>query len=234
MMIQSDPLQYTLENCHQITGTAVVIDVRRAFTTAAWAFHQGASRILLTGTVDEALKMRSRIPGALIMGEVAGLLVPEFDLWNSPSQISQLELGGKTIIQRTSAGTQGIVRSTNARQVLGASLVVASATVRWMMRHKPEEIGFVVTGLRAGQWGEEDIACAEFMTALLKGEKPDSKAYADQVFVYPVEKEIPAGDLLDTFRQDMQLCAQVDRFDFAMVVHREGELLVMEPEIINE
>ena len=32
----------TLESCHDATGTVVVIDVLRAFTTAAYAFAAGA------------------------------------------------------------------------------------------------------------------------------------------------------------------------------------------------
>jgi 2-phosphosulfolactate phosphatase len=229
MMISRDIRQYTLEECHHIEGTAVVIDVRRAFTTAAWAFHQGARRILLTGSVEEALALRERFPGALIVGEVDGLPVPEFDLWNSPTQISQVDLSGRTLVQRTSAGTQGIVRSTAARQMLAASLTVATATAHWVQRFEPEAVGFVTTGVRDGDWGEEDIACADYITALLNGDQPDTRPYVEQVYVYPVDKDIPAGELLDTFRKDMDLCAQVDRFDFAMVVRRQDGLFIMEP-----
>ena len=43
-------------------GVYVVIDVIRAFSTAAFALGSGASRILLTGTVEEALELRGRFP----------------------------------------------------------------------------------------------------------------------------------------------------------------------------
>ena len=41
----------TLQNCHTATGTVVVIDVLRAFTTAAYAFDAGADDITLVSTV---------------------------------------------------------------------------------------------------------------------------------------------------------------------------------------
>jgi 2-phosphosulfolactate phosphatase len=225
--------QFTLEDCHHIAGTAAVIDVRRAFTTAAWAFHQGARRILLTGTVEQALELRERFPGSLIVGEVAGLPVPEFDLWNSPTQVSAHDLTGKTIIQRTSAGTQGIVRSTGARQVIASSLVVASATVRWLQQHEAEQVGFVATGVRADDTGAEDVACASYMTALLNGEIPNPQPDTDPIFVFP-KKDFPDPRLLEIFQRDLELCAQVDRFNFAMPVQRQGDLMVMEPVNSNE
>jgi len=76
----------SLDTCHTATGLVVVIDVVRAFTTAAFAFAAGARRIILAGPVEQALALRERFPGALLMGESGGLLVPGFDLWNSPAQ----------------------------------------------------------------------------------------------------------------------------------------------------
>jgi hypothetical protein len=56
-----------------VDGAVVVIDVIRAFTTAAHAFASGASEIYLVGTVDEALAFKAAHPGTLAMGEAHGL-----------------------------------------------------------------------------------------------------------------------------------------------------------------
>ena len=48
-----------------VGGVVVVIDVLRAFTTAAFAFAAGAREIVLVSTVDEALALRERLAGAL-------------------------------------------------------------------------------------------------------------------------------------------------------------------------
>src|SRR5512136_1543681 len=104
--------QYTtLETCYKAKNTVVVIDVIRAFSTAAYAFGAGAESITLVSGVKEALELRAAIPGALVMGEVGGIKVDSFDFGNSPAEFLGLDLSGKALIQRTSAGTQGIVRA---------------------------------------------------------------------------------------------------------------------------
>lgn len=60
----------TLDNCSAATGIVVVIDVIRAFTTAAFAFDAGARDVVLVSTVEEALNLRERMPGALVMEAV--------------------------------------------------------------------------------------------------------------------------------------------------------------------
>ncbi|MEJ2353582.1 MAG: 2-phosphosulfolactate phosphatase [Anaerolineales bacterium] len=98
-----------------LQGTVVVIDVLRAFTTAAYAFWAGAADITLVATVAEALALRKAKPEMLIMGEVDGLPVEGFDFSNSPTEIAGQDLAGRHLVQRTSSGTQGVVLSRNAR-----------------------------------------------------------------------------------------------------------------------
>lgn len=76
--------QATLANCHEAEELGVVIDVIRAFTVAPFAAAAGASRIIPVLTLVEAFALRPRFPGALLMGEVGGLLPEGFDLDNSP------------------------------------------------------------------------------------------------------------------------------------------------------
>lgn len=174
--------QYTnLEDCHTAKGVVVVIDVLRAFSTAAYAFSRGAKEILLVGTVEEALALRSQIPHSKAMGEVGGLPPPGFDFGNSPTHIDGEDLSGITLIQRTGAGTRGAVRSQNAEVLLAASFVVAGATVKHITRLGAEEVTFVITG-KTFSGGDEDLACAEYLEALLKGSQPDREPYIQRVF----------------------------------------------------
>ena len=75
-------------------GLVVVIDVLRAFTTAAYAFDGGATKILLVRTVDEAIALRELVPDALLIGEVGGRLIPGFDLDNSPTHMAAADVAG--------------------------------------------------------------------------------------------------------------------------------------------
>src|SRR5262245_21091427 len=72
----------TLDTCADAVDAVVATDVLRAFSTAAFAFAAGAREIVLTGTVEEALALRERFPGSLLMGEVDGLAVEGFDFSN--------------------------------------------------------------------------------------------------------------------------------------------------------
>ena len=130
-----------LEGATRATGTVAVIDVFRAFTTAAVALANGASRILMVRTVEEALALRESGVGHICMGEVRGRAPDGFDFGNSPFEISGVDFGGNTIVQRTSAGTQGIVAAgKRADRLYAASLVTAEATVRALLSGSPDQV----------------------------------------------------------------------------------------------
>ena len=124
----------TLDDCCRATETVVVVDVLLAFTTAAFAFSRGAASIVLTSTVEEALALKRRFDGALAMGEVGTLPVPEFDLSNSPLDLLDRDLNGRRIIHRTSNGTQGVCRSRNAKALFVTGFPTASATAAQVRR----------------------------------------------------------------------------------------------------
>lgn len=215
-----------LEDCHTAQGVVIVIDVLRAFSTAAYAFSRGAKEILLVSTVHEALSLKSDIPSAKAMGEVGGLPPEGFDFGNSPTYISEVDLSGVTLIQRTGAGTQGAVRSQNADVMLASSFVVANATVRHISTLGIDKVTFVITG-RWDERGDEDLACAQYLEALLRGSQPDIDPFVRRVFASrdalqhldPAETGFPLSDL--------EYCTQIDKFDFAMPITREDENLIM-------
>jgi len=219
--------RYTnLETCHAATGVVVVIDVIRAFTNAAVAFSRGAKEIYPVSGVDEALELKAQIPNSLVCGEVGGLPPEGFDFGNSPAQTDILDLSGKIIVQRTGAGTQGIVRSVNVTTMLAASLVVANATAKYIQKLAPGDVTFVITG-ETFNGGEEDFACAEYLEALLKEQQPDPAPFIERVFkssdaqmhLDPNKPEFP--------RSDLDYCTHIDAFDFAMLVKKENGRHVM-------
>jgi 2-phosphosulfolactate phosphatase len=62
-------IQSLLEGAGNARGAVAVID---AFTTAAVALVNGASRTIMVGRVEEALALRAAERGAICMGEVRG------------------------------------------------------------------------------------------------------------------------------------------------------------------
>lgn len=219
--------QYTdLEDCQTAKGVVLLIDVLRAFSTAAYAFWRGAQEILLVSGVEEALRMKAQIPNAKVIGEVGGLPPQGFDFGNSPTYIRVEDLSGLTLIQRTGAGTQGAVRSQNAEVMLASSFVVADATIRFVQKLESDQVTFVITG-RHGSRGDEDLACAEYLEELFRGHRPDPKPFVQRVFdsrdalqhLDPLEPAFPLSDL--------DYCTEIDQFNFAMPITRENGKLVM-------
>lgn len=216
----------TLEDCHTANGVVILIDVLRAFSTAAYAFSRGAKEIILVGGVEEALTLKSQLPNSKVMGEVGGLPPEGFDFGNSPTHINLEELTGITLIQRTGAGTQGAVRSQNADVMLASSFVVAAATVEFVKKLGIHEVTFVVTGIHASR-GDEDLACAEYLAEMLEGRYPDTAPFIQRVL-----ESIDAIQHLDPFetafpRSDLDHCTDIDKFNFAMPITREDGKLVM-------
>jgi 2-phosphosulfolactate phosphatase len=202
-------------------GPTVVIDVFRAFSTAAWAFHGGAELIVLVAAVEEALELKAATPGMLAFAD--GVPRPGFDLFNSPGHLLDLDVHGRAIVQRTTAGTQGAVASRHSSPLLCTGFLTAAATVQFLLERPREEVCFVVTG------GDEDLACAEHLTCLLRGEDPGAE------FVERARRSDSAADLSEGFRKgyrgvdqrDVEMCLELDRLDFAMLADTEGDHIVL-------
>jgi 2-phosphosulfolactate phosphatase len=214
----------SLETCHTASGLVLVIDVLRAFSNAAYAFSRGAKEIILVSTVEEALGLKSEFPNAKIMGEVGGLPPAGFDFGNSPAQIREEDLTGLTLIQRTGAGTQGAVRCVNADVLLAASFVVAGATVNHVLKMVPSEVTFVITG---GEDNEEDLSCAEYLEALLKGQNPDKEPFIKRVHNSKDAERHLNRDLPEFPESDLDYCTRINAFDFAMPITRKNGQLIM-------
>jgi 2-phosphosulfolactate phosphatase len=217
---------YNLETCHEATGLVVVVDVIRAFTNAAVAFSRGAVEIHPVGTVEQALDFKRKNPLALVCGEVGGMPPEGFDFGNSPTHTDALDLAGRIIVQRTSAGTQGIVRSSHANQMVAASFVVARATVNYIQTIQPDVVSFVITGF-SYDGGEEDRACAEYLEALLRDQSPDVNHFLGRVRDSHDGRHLLEAASPHAPVTDLEYCTSVDKYSFTMPVTRENEHFVM-------
>ncbi len=202
---------------------AVVIDVMRAFTTAAWAFAQGAERIVLAGSLDEALELKARHPGWVALKD--GAPASGFDAVNSPGRIRGTDLAGRTVVQKTTAGTVGALAVRGADLVLCASFVVAGATARAL--HGRPDVTFVVTG-EDGR-AEEDLACARYIVRRAAGRTPDPAPYLRRAADSTAAAELAGGVREGVHEDDVRLCLELDRFPFAMAAAPEDGLIVLRP-----
>jgi len=206
---------------------AVVIDVCRAFTTAAFAFFAGAEKIFLVRTVQEAFKLKDEYADALLMGEENGLPIEGFDLWNSPFEIRSRNLSGKTLIQRTTAGTQGMVAYRDIPILLAGTFVNAGATIKYLRDNLPESVNFLMTGVRSTTSGLEDKACADYFIDSLNGKVADSSDYLRHVSCWKPEKISSQSSILRKLYEDLECCSKLDCFDFVMQASKQDQLLIL-------
>jgi 2-phosphosulfolactate phosphatase len=126
--------------------------------------------------VAEALALREAGIGQICMGEVRGRAPPGFDFGNSPFEVSGVDFRGQTIIQRTSAGTQGIVAAGQVNRLYAASLVTAEATVPAMLSGSPDQVSLVAMGDNGLKRTDEDELCAIHLRNRLEGRTGDADA----------------------------------------------------------
>ncbi|TSA29630.1 MAG: 2-phosphosulfolactate phosphatase [Verrucomicrobiaceae bacterium] len=203
----------------------VVIDVLRAFSTAAVALNRGAPEIYPVLDVAEAFARRERDPDLVLMGETDCRPIPGFDLGNSPVDAAAFAFQGRRAVQRTTAGTRGLVTCAAAPSLWASSFLVASATVAAIIATGAKSTAFVITGTVHYGSADEDLACAEWMSALFRGERPPA-----ELFLQRVRGSVAASTFLDPASPlhapaDVDFCARADVFSFAMkAVSESGRL----------
>jgi 2-phosphosulfolactate phosphatase len=205
----------THERARGTAATTVVVDVIRAFTTAAAALDAGARRVVCVETVAAAQELAASRPGALLAGEEWGLPPAGFHAGNSPLELAAAPVAGRDVVLRSQNGTAALAAAVAAPRLLAAGLVNVSATARWIGRHGDREVTIVCSSD-----GDEDRACAEQLAEALAGRAPGvhrarlRAAAAEHVAVWRRFHE-PAA--VRAFERDVEACLTLDVYDFAML-----------------
>lgn len=207
---------FGVEGAKKARGITVVIDIFRAATVEAFLLDKGVKEIVPVATVEEAFKLKKENPGYILCGEDRGYKIEGFDLDNSPFAISKIKnLEGKTVVHRSSQGTQGIVNAVNAQEVIFGSFMTASAIMDYLIKQSPS----VCSVIAMDGPDTEDEIFADFLTSKLKNEFTRdideiteylSKHHAAARFLDPTIPEFP--------KEDFYLSMDVDRFNFVPLV----------------
>lgn len=217
-----------LQNQAISSDTIVVVDVLRSFTTAAIALAKGACAVYPVEGVDGAMSLLGRGDHPVTVGAVAGGdPMPGFDFGNSPSQLMQADLAGKTILLSTAAGVRGLQRFRLAQRLYAGSLVCARATAEAILAAGAEDVCFVITGEWVDRDGDEDFACADYIEALIRGEAASPETFIQRVRKSDFGQRFAAGTWPNLPPADLEIAAHADLFDFSMPVQRENDHLVI-------
>ena len=207
-------------------GTTIIIDVFRAFTTAAIAFDRGAKEIVLFADPNDALDLHRKGVGAYLMGEVSGKKPDGFHFGNSPHEISYVDMTGKTLIQSTRAGTVGVEAATNAAEVFLGSFVVAQATVDAIRKESPSLVSIIAMGDQGVVRADEDEQCGIYLRNIMEERKPDFNAVKSLIMTGGATQKFFDPEQPQYHPEDVTLALQADRYSFAMKISREDGLLV--------
>lgn len=147
-------------------STAVVIDVLRMTSSAIQALSNGCSGIYPVETVEEAHRLGAQDPGLLLGGERGGVLIPGFNLGNSPLEYTSQAVAGRSIVVTTTNGTRAILAAHGAQHVLLGALINAAA-LAYGVRHA-QKLVFVCAGTH-DRYTMEDVLAAGAIMARLEG-----------------------------------------------------------------
>jgi 2-phosphosulfolactate phosphatase len=203
-------------------GIAVVIDVFRAFSVAAYAFSRGAAAVIPVGAVEDARELKRQHPDWLLIGERHARKLPGFDCGNSPSDLEQIDVAGRTLIHTTHAGTQGLTNALQADEVITGALVNAAAIVRYIQARGPQIVTIVRMGHEARENSDEDDICAELLRSRLTGEPMPTDGIRERLRGASSAQKFfdPACDFAP--ERDFELCTRVDVFDFVLQLDRSS------------
>jgi 2-phosphosulfolactate phosphatase len=103
-----------------------------------------------------------------------------------------------------------------------------AATASYISQLSPEEVTFVITGMRPGGWGDEVAACADYLSELLKGCNPSHAQYLQRVRESPPGRLFLEAEKIEFDYQDLEYCLAINRFNFAMPVSKQdGRLIIV-------
>jgi len=210
------------ENCDD-KSIAVIIDVYRAFTTAAIALSKGAGSIIMVDDVEQALALREQGTGSFCMGERHGQKLPGFDFGNSPAELANQKFDGETIIQTTTNGTRGVIEGASAHKIFAASLVTAEATAQCLTAmDKQFPIVLAAMGHKRRREDEDEL-CALYLRSKVFGEAPDKTALAQYLKSLNTTTGPTSRRSEPLLEGDVEYCLDIDSVPFAISIQLIGE-----------
>lgn len=214
----------------------VVIDILRATSCMTTAIAHGVKSIIPVATLDECKALQRQ--GYIAAAERDGKMADGFDLGNSPFSYMDPSLAGKTIAVTTTNGTQAIVRSKDAEEIIVGSFLNRSAIVNYL-KSQPNDVlllcagwkgkvnledtlyaGAIIEGLGNSFTTDDDAAIAA--ATLYKAAKKDLESYLSQSSHVRRLKGL-------NIHRDITFCLTTDLYNVIPVL-RDRSLVAMEQE----
>jgi 2-phosphosulfolactate phosphatase len=140
------------------------------------ALNHGAKALIPVASTEEALRLAQTIGSAdvLLAGEKDCVRIPGFHLGNSPLEMTEAAVRGKTLIVTTTNGTKALLACQGAAAVYAAcaaNLTVAAEKAQEQLERDGDLL--LVCAGRNGAFSLDDAYCAgRLAAAALGGRKP--------------------------------------------------------------
>jgi 2-phosphosulfolactate phosphatase len=210
-----------IDGSKKAEGLTVIIDVFRAFSVACYAFEAGVKKIIPVGDIDIAYKLKKENPDFLLIGERRGKKLEGFDYGNSPAEFEGVDLAGKTIVQTTSSGTQGIANATGAGEIITGSFVNAQAIINYIKKQNPEKVSLVAMGSLGSTITKDDVLFAEYIKNALEGKPNNFSTMVNEIRKCPSGAKFFNPDMDWAPEKDFDMCLALDKFNFVLKVDQE-------------
>ncbi len=155
----------------------LVIDILRASTVMVRWFELGGKDIYMSDSINAAkhmariLKSEGQTP--ILMGERNAIAPPDFDLGNSPVEITrEVVRQGSCAVMATSNGTRAILKAASAGAPVFVACARNAAAVLNLALSKGRRLGIFCAG-RRNRPAWDDTLCAGLLIGLLRDVYPD-------------------------------------------------------------
>ena len=156
----------------EVHGRVVfVIDILRATTVMCAALSHGARAIIPVSSTEEALRLSQTIGSTdvLLAGERNCTRIPGFQLGNSPLEMTESAVRGKTIILTTTNGTNALLACHTATVYPAAAANLSLAAERGREALEDDQSILIVCAGCNGDFALDDAYCAGRLTAAILG-----------------------------------------------------------------
>ncbi len=162
--------------------TVFVIDILRATTAMCAAIAHGARAIIPAASTEEALRLAQTIGSddVLLAGEKNCVRIPGFHLGNSPLEMREPAVRGKTLVVTTTNGTRALLACQGAATVypVAASNLSLAADRAAEAIERDGDLLIVCAG-RNGAFALDDAYCAGRLIAAAFGSRRPHRALND-------------------------------------------------------
>ncbi|HEU5305393.1 MAG TPA: 2-phosphosulfolactate phosphatase [Gemmatimonadales bacterium] len=223
--------------------TVFVVDILRATTVMCAALSHGAKAMIPVASAEEALRLAETIgkTEVLLAGEKNSLRIPGFHLGNSPLEMGEPAVRGKTIIVTTSNGTAALLACQSAAGVYpaaAANLSLAAERAREAMETGQRVL--IVCAGRSGAFALDDAYCAGRLVGATLGERRSRRGLNDTALAAldlvrrygddwerPLARSRGGRELIKLgFQADLQDAARLDAYPVLAQFHDRRVTLV--------